>query len=241
MTVIRENHFSMLVCLMSLEDGAADRSALQLAKLFGSRCRALLIEDQDRTTVSSAEHSLSTGTERRTRNLTYLGQEMGLTIDVDVSGLSPGVQRIRAQPEHAMTILMQPAHPLLRQTHTFQSVKIAAAEAPGATLYAPPSHGLERGDILVLSNQAESSALNLAKQLSDDTQRGVERFNVEAAPPASLISLVKALTLRMSHDAHALFVMLQGEFLQDASAYSSRAAGRETPILVVEAMADNAG
>lgn len=234
MTAIHENHFSMLVCLLSFEDGATDRSALQLAKLFGSRCRALLIEDQDRTIISTPEHSLDTGTERRRRNLTYLGQEMGLTIDVDVSGLSPGVQRIRAQPEHAMTILMQPAHPLLRQTHTFQTVKTAAAEAPGATLYAPPSHGLERGDILVLSNQAESSALNLAKQLSDNTKRGVERFHVEAAPPASLVSLVKALTLRMSHDAPALIVMLQGEFLQGASAYSSLAARLDTPILVVE-------
>jgi hypothetical protein len=228
-----ETPVGILICLTSLEDDLADHSALQLAKLFGSHCRALVIEDQ---TAARVEQSRVTGEQlisRRQRRLTILGQEMGLDVEVDMSELSPGIERLQAQPDNVTTILMQPVHPLSRQTHLFRSLQSAVAAAAASTVYSPPSRNLDVGDLLVLTSARDGAGIAIAKKLAQSRKRAYEVFPIAATPQPTVSSLVRALTLRMSLDAPSLIVMTQDELLSKPSDFSSLAARLDTPVLVV--------
>lgn len=172
---------------------------------------------------------------RRQRRLAFLGQEMGLSVDVDVASLSPGVERLQSQPGQATTILMQPVHPLSRQTHLFRSLQRAAASAAAATVYSPPTHNLEGGDVLVLTGSRDSGGVAIAKDLASKTRRAFEIYHVAPQPSPTVSSIVKDLALRMSLDAPSLIVMTEDELLSQPSQFSSLAARLETPVLVVSA------
>lgn len=232
MNTLRENRVSTLICLLSFGDDAGDRSALQLAKLFGTSCRALLIEDRDLAQSPKLDQTSDRLVARRRRELTYLGREMGLTVSVDSSDLSPGMQQIRAQPDKAMMILMQPAHPLSRQTHTFQAIQAAAAAAPATTLYAPPLSGLKSGPILVLARRDDSPGLTLAKQIAKDTNRPLEVARLDLGPQPAITSLVAAVALQQIVDVPCLIIVSHDELMSAPSVYSSLAARLDTPVLV---------
>jgi len=229
---LRENHVSTLICLLSFDSDAGDRSALQLAKLFGTSCRALLIEDRDLAQTPKVDQISDRLVARRRRELMYLGREMGLTVQVDSSDLSPGMQEIRAQSDKTMMILMQPAHPLSRQTHTFQAIQAAAAAAPAATLYAPPLSRLDSGPILVLTRRDDSTGLTLAKQIAKDTHRPLEVARLDLGPQPAVTSLVAAVTWQMNLDAPCLIIVSHDELMNAPSVYSSLAARLDTPVLV---------
>ena len=233
MSDVTNHHIGILICLTSLDDEIADQSALHVAKLFGSRCRALLIEDQiatERRGDLSADDRLIA---RRRRRLTILAQEMGLNVDFDVSDLSPGIQHLRTQPVKATTILMQPAHPLSRQTHTFRSVQDAAAAAAAATVYSPPIRTIGDGDILAITNTRQSASIPIAEEVAKRTGRAFEIFLVDKDAQLTVSSLVRDLAHPMSLDAPALIVMTQSELLTAPSDFSSLAARLEMPVLVV--------
>lgn len=233
MSATLDPRMGILVCLTSLDDDLADQSALRLAKLFGSRCRALLIEDRIETKPKSDPRMDKGLIARRRRRLSILAEEIGINVEIDVSDLSPGVQHLKSQPVKGTTILMQPAHPLSRQTHTYRSIQNAAAEAGAATVYSPPIGAIGDGDILAITSTRSSGSAMVAKDLAKRTGREFEIFIDKEERPSSVTALVRDLSMRMSLDAPALIVMSQNELLTRPSEFSSLAARLDTPILVV--------
>ena len=239
MNAIRFQQSNTLVCLMSVDDDAGDRAALELARLFGSTCEALLIVDPDprlqQPTLAPPDRVLS----RRSRKLSYLAREMGLSIQVEISELSPGLNRLRQQSRETMTILMQPAHPLSRQTHTFRTVQLAAEQTLGATLFSPPVNVLSRDAILAICLAPEDPAVDVARQLAAATHHPMEIIRPSRTTPHTATALAQDLSAWTGPRAPSLIVMNRGELLQAASDYSSLAARLNTPILVVSAPNDS--
>lgn len=234
-----DSRLGILICLTSLDDERADQSALRLAKMFGSRCRALLIEDRVETKPRLIPRADKGVIARRRRRLSILAKEIGISVEFDASDLSPGVQHLKSQPVKGTTILMQPAHPLSRQTHIFRSIQDAAAEAAAATVYSPPISALGDGDILAVTSTRSSTSAAVAEDMARQTRREFEIFIKDTDRPASVTALVRDLALRMSLDAPALIVMSQSELLARPSEFSSLAARLDTPILVVAGGSDS--
>jgi len=238
-----------VVSIAAIDDAASETTALVMAKRLGSTCNAILVTSED--LLVSAQRTfgqildVTTGKWRDQRPLDdspitirtsaqrvkrYLAVARSLGIEVDISVLEAGqaLAYVRDVPREGLLILMQPADPLVRQSHPFTKLRHAALLAQAPTLFAPPYRLPESNGILVLARGDDDPAIHLAEQMGYAVSEPVERCGT-----SRLDALDPAWLARRSCPP-TLIVKTRDDQLDDPASVSRNTLRLRVPILLID-------
>ena len=168
------------VMSLSVSDSeTAAHAAFVLAQKLTKSCTALIVS------TPMSEQTAQTETRRNTRigpNVLAKGAEaVGLETDIKPLSFEEALSELKVVPQDDFIILLQPDHPLDRQTPSFQRLSKAALRAPGRTIYVPRQTG-ETGEYILIAGSSPTLAA-FASGLSSQT--GLRPTN-SRFPPRSL-------------------------------------------------------
>lgn len=185
-------------CLLVTMAGVANPNntdaALRMVVPFGGVCRTLLVTNDDVARAASdmfgheidaatgrwrtfslrvGEASVQRGTGPLRRAVSDTARKLGFETDISVTNTSNALADIEAAKGESIVILVQPADPLVRQTHPFATLRRAAFDANAATLMVPENRREDAAGVLVISNSQESPEVAVAERIAKQTGEGV--------------------------------------------------------------------
>lgn len=184
----------LLVTVAGVANPANTDAALRMVVPFGGTCRTLLVTQDEVTraasdtfgheidaatgrwrtfSLSAGETSVQRGTVPLRRAMTDAANSLGLEADIAVTDTSAAVADIEAAQAKSIVILMQPADPLLRQTHPFATLRRVAFEANASTLMVPENRRQNATGILVIAGSPETPEVAVAKRIAKQTGEDV--------------------------------------------------------------------
>jgi hypothetical protein len=238
-----------LVSIAAIDDAASETSALVMAKRLGSSCRAILVTNDE--LLASAQGSfgqildVTTGkwrdqqpldeapvsnrtSAKRVRRYLAVARSVGIEVDISVLEAGQALACVRAVPREGLLILMQPADPLVRQSHPFTRLRHAALLAQAPTLFAPPCRLPQSNGILVLARGNDDPAIQLAEQMGYAISEPVERCGA-----SRLDALDPAWGTRRSCPP-TLIVKTRDEQLDDPASVSRNTLRLRVPVLLID-------
>ena len=214
------------VMSLSVSDSeTAAHAAFVLAQKLTKSCTALIVS------TPMSEQTAQTETRRNTRigpNVLAKGAEaVGLETDIKPLSFEEALSELKVVPQDDFIILLQPDHPLDRQTPSFQRLSKAALRAPGRTIYVPRQTG-ETGEYILIAGSSPTLAA-FASGLSSQTGLATDQL----AFSATLAELRKSIVSLPVAQRPALLVLEDADYSAGPSAYMKLAALTGIPVLVL--------
>lgn len=254
-----EMHLLRCVVVSVATDGdeASESAAMTVARRFGARCRAILVESSDLangaqtafgrvldprsgrwqpTEPEDLQQAMAEDVSRRLRRLKALAETAGLEADIAIQRVGAAVSAMREGSADELVVLAVPADPLARQTQPFTALRTAALEGPAGVVFVPPAPANEASGIVVIAGGPDDPAIQVAREIAKAAGEDVDVLMVTGeagSAPLSLPVLVSEIEIRLSRPP-ALIIATHDAATSDPVALTRFAARLVAPVLLIE-------
>ena len=219
----------ILFSLLSEDDEQGDRAALSIVRRLSQRCTTYLVEDrimQDATDPAVTDATAR----RRIQRLQSFAEQLGVTLEVQVSSSDLWLERTEKTIENEILMLRQPRSALDRQTRAFRQLERAVSALPNSVIYAPTGVLPDSGKVIAFTQQSADAYARLATRFVG-AKGHLETFEYqrlrEIGQPQS------QLRLKLQSQSPAMILIEDEDNEASKSTYSRLAETVGAPVLVI--------